>query len=252
MLHGIREGVVALDRAGRIRLLNDEAQRLLGLGDEAIGRPLDEALGRRAVRPTCWPARVTGTDLLTVRGQRVLVANRMPTDDGGAVATLRDRTELEQLGRELDSTRGLIDALRAQDHEHANRHAHAPRPAGTGDVRGRRGVRRRGRRRPPGHRRAGHREDPRPAARRTAGRQGDRRGRAWSRPVDLRPHPAAGPAGRPAAGWSRWSATWWTTRWTPSPAPSTRAWRSNCARRDVPSSSGCATRGPESRRNSVS
>jgi two-component system, CitB family, sensor kinase len=64
---------------------------------------------------------VTGTDLLTVRGQRVLVANRMPTDDGGAVATLRDRTELEQLGRELDSTRGLIDALRAQDHEHANR-----------------------------------------------------------------------------------------------------------------------------------
>ncbi|WP_199561145.1 hypothetical protein [Streptomyces sp. CCM_MD2014] len=39
----------------------------------------------------------------------------MPTDDGGAVATLRDRTELEQLGRELDSTRGLIDALRAQE-----------------------------------------------------------------------------------------------------------------------------------------
>ncbi|CAM5254967.1 sensor histidine kinase [Streptomyces tanashiensis] len=51
----------------------------------------------------------------------MLIANRMPTDDGGAVATLRDRTELERLGRELDSTRGLIDALRAQDHEHANR-----------------------------------------------------------------------------------------------------------------------------------
>ncbi len=64
---------------------------------------------------------MTGEDLLTVRGQRVLVTNRMPTDDGGAVATLRDRTELERLGRELDSTRGLIDALRAQDHEHANR-----------------------------------------------------------------------------------------------------------------------------------
>jgi two-component system CitB family sensor kinase len=45
----------------------------------------------------------------------------MPTHDGGAVATLRDRTELERLGRVLDSTRGLIDALRAQDHEHANR-----------------------------------------------------------------------------------------------------------------------------------
>ncbi|MGW4436261.1 ATP-binding protein [Streptomyces sp. NPDC004596] len=120
MLHGIREGVVALDRGGRIRLLNDEARRLLGIGDEAVGKSLDEALGEGRTADVL-AGRVTGTDLLTVRGQRVLVANRMPTDDGGAVATLRDRTELEQLGRELDSTRGLIDALRAQDHEHANR-----------------------------------------------------------------------------------------------------------------------------------
>ncbi|MGW5328632.1 ATP-binding protein [Streptomyces sp. NPDC004014] len=120
MLHGIREGVVALDRGGRIRLLNDEARRLLGIGDEAVGKSLDEALGEGRTAAVL-AGRVTGTDLLTVRGQRVLVANRMPTDDGGAVATLRDRTELEQLGRELDSTRGLIDALRAQDHEHANR-----------------------------------------------------------------------------------------------------------------------------------
>ncbi|MFH8932573.1 ATP-binding protein [Streptomyces griseosporeus] len=120
MLHGIREGVVALDRAGRVRLLNDEAQRLLGIGEEAVGRSPDEALGEGRTADVL-AGRVTGTDLLTVRGHRVLVANRMPTEDGGAVATLRDRTELEQLGRELDSTRGLIDALRAQDHEHANR-----------------------------------------------------------------------------------------------------------------------------------
>ncbi|OON75130.1 ATP-binding protein [Streptomyces tsukubensis] len=120
MLHGIREGVVGLDSGGRLRLLNDEAGRLLGIGAEAMGRSLLSVLG---------PGRTTdvltgealGNDLVTVRGPRVLVANRMPTDDGGAVATLRDRTELEQLGRELDATRGLIDALRAKDHEHANR-----------------------------------------------------------------------------------------------------------------------------------
>ncbi|MGW0120031.1 sensor histidine kinase [Streptomyces sp. NPDC003327] len=120
MLHGIREGVVALDRNGGVRLLNDEAQRLLGVGPEAAGRPLDEVLGPGRTTDVL-AGRVTGEDLVTVRGNRVLVANRMPTDDGGAVATLRDRTELERLGRELDSTHGLIDALRAQDHEHANR-----------------------------------------------------------------------------------------------------------------------------------
>ncbi|MEU8772307.1 sensor histidine kinase [Streptomyces sp. NPDC048606] len=124
MLHSIREGVIALDGNDRVRLVNDEAARLLGLPPDTAhtlaGRPLDEVLdpGRTS---DVLAGRVTGRDLLTVQGPRVLVANRMPTADGGAVATLRDRTEVEHLGRELDSTRGLIDALRAQDHEHANR-----------------------------------------------------------------------------------------------------------------------------------
>ncbi|MEW1749869.1 sensor histidine kinase [Streptomyces angustmyceticus] len=119
MLHGIREGVVAFDRRGRIRLVNDEAARLLGLDAGAAGRALDEVLppGRTT---DVLAGRVDGTDLLAVSGGRVLVANRMPTPDGGAVVTLRDRTELELLGRELDGTQGLLDALRAQDHEHAN------------------------------------------------------------------------------------------------------------------------------------
>ncbi|WP_413806788.1 ATP-binding protein [Streptomyces sp. OE57] len=120
MLHGIREGVVALDAHGRIRLINDEAQRLLDLRPEDTGQPLEAVLSPGRTTDVL-SGRVTGADLLAVSGGRVLVANRMPTDDGGAVVTLRDRTELERLGRELDGTRGLIDALRAQDHEHANR-----------------------------------------------------------------------------------------------------------------------------------
>jgi two-component system CitB family sensor kinase len=120
MLHGIREGVVACDRHGHVRLINDEAQRLLSLDEAATGRPLDDVLpaGRTA---DVLAGRVEGVDQLTVNGGRVLIANRMPTQDGGAVVTLRDRTELELLGRELDNTRGLLEALRAQDHEHANR-----------------------------------------------------------------------------------------------------------------------------------
>ncbi|MGK5498639.1 ATP-binding protein [Streptomyces sp. URMC 125] len=120
MLHGIREGVVALDRRGRVRLANDEARRLLELDAADTGRPLEEVLPPGRVRDVL-SGEVTGPDLLAVSGGRVLVANRMPTADGGAVATLRDRTELELLGRELDGTRGLLEALRAQDHEHANR-----------------------------------------------------------------------------------------------------------------------------------
>ncbi|MFD7735095.1 ATP-binding protein [Kitasatospora phosalacinea] len=120
MLHGIREGMVALDAAGRIRLANDEALRLLALPADCTGSTVDEALppGRLADVLT---GRIEGTDLPAVRDDRVLVVNRMATADGGAVTTLRDRTELESLVRELDHTRGLTEALRAQDHEHANR-----------------------------------------------------------------------------------------------------------------------------------
>ena len=120
MLHGIREGMVALDRHGRIRLANDEAVRLLALPTGFTGRQVDAVLppGRLADVLT---GRIEGADLPAVRDDRVLVVNRTATDVDGAVITLRDRTELESLVRELDTTRSLTEALRAQDHEHANR-----------------------------------------------------------------------------------------------------------------------------------
>jgi two-component system CitB family sensor kinase len=68
---------------------------------------------------------VTGPDQLVVTDEHRLVVNRMPVKLAGrafgAVATLRDRTEMDDLLQELTSTRGLTDALRAQQHEFANR-----------------------------------------------------------------------------------------------------------------------------------
>ncbi|MCW7946084.1 histidine kinase [Streptomyces hygroscopicus] len=123
MLHGIREGVVAFDPHGRITVVNDEARRLLGLGT-ALGSTLEEALPdgrlRRALDGT-----LTGTDVSVLTDEHCLVVNRMPVTlrgrELGAVVTVRDRTELIGLLRELDSVRGLTDALRAQQHEFTNR-----------------------------------------------------------------------------------------------------------------------------------
>lgn len=39
----------------------------------------------------------------------------------GRVVTLYDRTEVQEMNRELETTRSLTDALRSQTHEHANR-----------------------------------------------------------------------------------------------------------------------------------
>jgi two-component system CitB family sensor kinase len=124
MLHGIREGTVATDSAGRITLLNDEAQRLLGLDATAVGRQLTEAVPEGHVREVL-AGKVDGPDQVVLVGDRVLVANRMPVSLRGraigAVVTLRDRTELVGLLRELDDVRSLAAALRAQEHEFSHR-----------------------------------------------------------------------------------------------------------------------------------
>jgi two-component system CitB family sensor kinase len=124
MLHGIREGVVALDRDGRVTLINDEARRLIRLANTTLGRPIAELVppGRLLDLLT---GTLSGQDEVVLTDEHILVVNRMPVfREGrslGAVVTLRDRTELEALLRELDGVDALTDALRAQQHEFANR-----------------------------------------------------------------------------------------------------------------------------------
>lgn len=124
MLHGIREGAITVDAAGHLTLLNDEAENLLGLDRSSLGRPLADVLPEGRVRDVLT-GRVEGRDEMILVGDRVLVVNRMPVElhsrPIGAVVTLRDRTELDALVRELDDTRTLADGLRAQEHEFANR-----------------------------------------------------------------------------------------------------------------------------------
>jgi two-component system CitB family sensor kinase len=124
VLHGIREGTVATDAGGRITLLNDEAKRLLDLDDGAVGLLLAEVVQAGHVRDVL-AGTAEGPDQIVLVGDRVLVVNRMPVSvrgrEIGAVITLRDRTELEGLLRELDDVRSLAEALRAQEHEFSHR-----------------------------------------------------------------------------------------------------------------------------------
>ena len=124
MLHGIREGVITLDKNSRVTLINDEARRLVPLDGDPVGRPIDEVVSHRRLSDLLTGA-LAGPDTVVVTDEHILSVNRMPVfrqgRDLGAVVTLRDRTELEGLLRELDSVDALTDALRAQQHEFANR-----------------------------------------------------------------------------------------------------------------------------------
>jgi len=134
VLHSVREGLVLVDRHVVVRLVNDEAMRLLVLPTDAVGRPLSD-LGM----PVELVARLTGPDAADgldelpdevhdetfVVGSHVLVVNRTAAVRQGrvlgSVVTLRDRTDLQRATGELAAVRGLADSLRSQNHESANR-----------------------------------------------------------------------------------------------------------------------------------
>ena len=122
MLHGISEGMVAIDEHGRIALLNDEAKRLLELDDTATGRPVTEVLEPAL---TDLLASTGDSDETVLVGERVLLARTteavVESKRVGKVMILRDRTELHQLLTDLDGARDVTTALRAQAHEFANR-----------------------------------------------------------------------------------------------------------------------------------
>jgi sensor histidine kinase regulating citrate/malate metabolism len=124
VLHAVTEGLIITDLDGRLRLANDEATRLLSLPADAVGRPVAD-LGLAAPLAAALTDDATHEDELHVTEARVLVLNRGPARWKGRllghVATLRDRTDLEALTGELDSARGLTEALRSQAHESANR-----------------------------------------------------------------------------------------------------------------------------------
>jgi two-component system CitB family sensor kinase len=124
MLHGIREGMIGFDASGRVTVLNGEARRLLGLEGEVLGRRLDDILPPGRLRDLLT-GELPAADGAILTDDALLVVNRMPVSLGGrdigAVVTLRDRTEAEALIREVRAIDGLSQALRAQEHEYANR-----------------------------------------------------------------------------------------------------------------------------------
>jgi len=128
-LHAVREGLVLVAPDGRITLCNDGARDLLGLDANpegghvsALDVPAALAEAMCDVAPRIDEIHVTDTRVLVLNTARVRAGQRDQGNvDQGNVVTLRDHTDLQLLTGELNTTRGLAEALRSQAHEAANR-----------------------------------------------------------------------------------------------------------------------------------
>jgi two-component system CitB family sensor kinase len=123
VLHAVREGLLLLDREGRVQLVNDEARRLLALPAEVHGRRVDE-IGLPALLGDALADGGPRDDEIHLTADRIVVVSqgdaRWAGRHLGTVVTLRDHTELRELVSELQTVRGFADSLHAQAHEAAN------------------------------------------------------------------------------------------------------------------------------------
>ena len=125
MLHAIKEGVITLSPDRKILLINDEAMRLLDLKKQVVGQAIDAVLPQGRLLDLIEGETLQGDDEIVLNDNFSLRINTRPVRHLGRqighVITLRDRTEHIGLMREIDSITNLTNALRAQQHEYANR-----------------------------------------------------------------------------------------------------------------------------------
>lgn len=127
ILASVHEGILAVDSEARITLANPAAHTLLaqaGLGPPPLGADVSGYLPRSGLPDVLASGRERLDQEMHINGQALLV-NRMPIRHQGtvigAVATLRDKSEVNALAEQLTGVRRYAEALRASTHEFKNK-----------------------------------------------------------------------------------------------------------------------------------
>ncbi|WP_371367967.1 Adaptive-response sensory-kinase SasA [Sporomusa rhizae] len=120
----MREGVVAINTDGYINIVNSEAERLLNIPTDLIGKYILDVLPNSRL-PIVVKTRQAEYDQEQEVGDKVIITNRVPIIvDGeviGALATFRDKEDVKVLAEEIIGLQSLLDSMRAQSHEFANK-----------------------------------------------------------------------------------------------------------------------------------
>lgn len=125
ILQALGEGIIAVDNSHRITVFNDAASRILGIKNhDLIGKPIEDTLKDSHLLRVLEKGEPEYNQE-SVLDNTVIISNRVPVfvngEVVGAVATFRDRTEINLLAEELTGVKAFVEALRVQNHEHLNR-----------------------------------------------------------------------------------------------------------------------------------
>jgi len=126
VLEAIREGVVAVDETGAVRLANRAALRAAELADvkAVIGRPAGRTFPEIGLEEVLETSETIEDEERPVNG-RDMVLNIVPVLENGtvrgAVASFRPKDEVDRIARELSRIQEYVELLRVQSHEYSNK-----------------------------------------------------------------------------------------------------------------------------------
>uniref|UniRef100_UPI00266F6E8D aminotransferase class III-fold pyridoxal phosphate-dependent enzyme n=1 Tax=Sutterella wadsworthensis TaxID=40545 RepID=UPI00266F6E8D len=122
----LREGVLVIDAAGRLQVVNDQARKILAkahLPSDVLGQPVDRAIPHTRLLEVVRTGRAEN-DAEQNLGGVVIITNRVPLVVSGkimgAVATFRDLSDMMELAEELTGAKKWIEALRVRAHNYRN------------------------------------------------------------------------------------------------------------------------------------
>jgi two-component system, CitB family, sensor kinase len=129
ILESIYEGILAINSEGRITACNQHAKRMLGLSSsEVLGEKIADVIHHPRLCEILEggaTGKTVGVDLPMIIGNTLVVVHPVPVllndQSIGAVATFRDKMELDQFDERLADVNRYVDALRSQRHEFMNR-----------------------------------------------------------------------------------------------------------------------------------
>ncbi|MHB1652245.1 MAG: ATP-binding protein [Desulfitobacteriaceae bacterium] len=118
------EGVIAIDRSGKITIWNNEARRLAGVPFVEEDKQLEETGILPGLRETIRIG-VAQFKRELVMNETIILADFLPVKIKdqciGAATIFRDKTEVHKMAEELTGVKTFIEALRVQNHESLNK-----------------------------------------------------------------------------------------------------------------------------------
>ncbi|OEF97902.1 ATP-binding protein [Desulfuribacillus alkaliarsenatis] len=124
VFHTIKEGIIAVDRDGKVSLANEQAKNIFNFSTNIIGECFQHLLPDSPVYNVMDTGSIELNKNMLINN-KVYITSFMPIKVNeqilGAVITLQEQSEAYLIAEELTGVKKFIEALRVQNHEHMNK-----------------------------------------------------------------------------------------------------------------------------------